>query len=111
MTSFLDLPTTARTIAAEKKLQSVLRLSKLSAEDAGVYTCSSGDLSSTINVKIQDKITFTDSPQGDPIEKSIVVGKDNEVICQVCYSIIYAILRILVVFSCVFQKRKYKAPI
>ena len=83
MTSYLDLPTTARVIAADKKLQSTLRLSDLSSEDAGVYTCSSGDLSSTIEVKIQDKITFTDSPQGDPIEKSIVVGTDNEVICQV----------------------------
>ena len=83
MTSYLDLPTTARVIAADKKLQSTLRLSDLSSEDAGVYTCSSGDLSSTIEVKIQDKITFTDSPQGDPIEKSIVVGTDNEVVCQV----------------------------
>ena len=62
---------------------SKLYLKNLSMADKGTYTCASGDLSKSISLKVEDKITFTDSPNGANIERAIVLGKDNEVICQV----------------------------
>ena len=62
---------------------STLYLKNLSMADKGTYTCASGDLTKSVNLKVEDKITFTDSPNGASIERAIVLGTDNEVICQV----------------------------
>lgn len=76
------LRTSSQKIAKEKKIVSKLYLKNLSMADKGTYTCASGDLSKSISLKVEDKITFTDSPNGANIERAIVLGKDNEVICQ-----------------------------
>ena len=78
-----ELRTSSQKIAKEKKIVSKLYLKNLSMADKGTYTCASGDLSKSISLKVEDKITFTDSPNGANIERAIVLGKDNEVICQV----------------------------
>ena len=55
----------------------------LATSDSGSYTCASGDLTKTVKLTVLDKIAFVDSPNGAPIAKPIVLGLDNEVICQV----------------------------
>lgn len=56
----------------------------LATSDSGSYTCATGDLTKTVKLTVLDKIAFVDSPTGAPIAKPIVLGVDNEVICQVC---------------------------
>ena len=66
----------------KKKLNSKLYRT-LATSDSGSYTCASGDLTKTVKLTVLDKIAFVDSPNGAPIAKPIVLGLDNEVICQV----------------------------